>query len=174
MKLKYTIIFCSLLISGLAWSQQHFAFTSAPHIDSLKVISRDKDLIKFQVTAPHSMIAVKTAPPLDVADIPVLSFTLETTVQGKVTLFYTSSDGALISIDTRITIIPGKNEYEIDLGKQTCGREYKSKNIPNYRQFGAADKKISGLRIDLWFPNKTIVSLSDLKLGKLQTDKEKK
>lgn len=174
MKLKYTIIFCNLLISGVVWSQQHFTFTPAPHADSVKVIGRDKNLIKFQMTVPHGFLAVKVSPPLNVVDIPVLSFTLETPVQGKITLFYISSDGALVSIDARITTIPGKNEYEIDLAKQTCGKEYKSKNIPNYRQFGAADKKISGLRIDLWFPSETIVSLSDLKLGKRQTDKEQK
>lgn len=163
------ILFGAVTLSGA----HQFYFQPAPVADSMKITDRQKESLTFQCTAKHSFISFKFAEAKDAGDHSCLSFTLDSPVPGKITLFYWSSDMALISIDTRIEIIPGKNEYEIDLSKQKCGREYRSKDIPEYRKFGAADGKISGLRIDFWFPPGTEVTVSKLALDKPSADDKK-
>lgn len=168
MKAIISAIFMTVIFTARA--DYAFSFQPFPGVDSLKTVECSKDRFKFQVNDTHSFIMLRTKAPVDVAGNEEFSFVFEAPVPGRITLFYFSADGTLVNMETPVSTLPGRNEYAIDLSKVPRGKQYRSKAIPDYQQFGAAEKKITGLRVDFWFPKGTVLSFGNPRLGKPESD----
>lgn len=101
-----------------------------------------------------------------VSDFHLLQFTVDTPEAGTVVLYYyTETSKKLVSIDHTIRIVPGKNNYELDLRDLSCGKEFHHKDVKDFQKFGANTGTIHGIRIDSRFPIGTEFALSGVKLG---------
>lgn len=168
MKTVISAILLSVIFTARA--DYAFSFQPFPGVDSLKTVECSKDRFKFQVTDSHSFIMLRTKAPVELAGNEEFSFFFEAPLPGRITFFYYSADGTLVNMETPVPTLPGRNEYAIDLSKVPCGKQYRSKAIPGYQQFGAAEKKITGLRVDFWFPKGTVLTFESPRLGKPESD----
>ncbi len=140
-------------------------FQPAPSFDGLHILSRDENSLTFEQLGKHTSLMFHFKEDADVSASRKLYFTFESPVPGRITLMYQSIDKALVSVECSIRTIPGIHDYAVDLNKYSCGKGYLQKKTAEYQTFGAKDKKISGLRIDFWFPASTRLTLKDAALG---------
>ena len=135
-----------------------------PVVYGAKEVTFSDAVLSFTQTRPHGYFKLKLPPLSEAKTHNILSFRLDSPVNGKITIFYITT-GGMASIDIPIVTIAGKHEYEIDLSKFPCGRGYHSKVFPGYKQYGGENGKITGLRVDTWFKTGTKLKIDLIKLS---------
>lgn len=155
--------------------------TAAPGFvsDSEGIACVDGNLV-FTVKEPHCYFWLNFAQTveemvLDAKQYHLLTIRFYSPVSGKITLFYSSPDGEMASMDRAIDVAEGWNEYEVDLKTMTFGREVHSKlegEGKKYQRWGGELEQVSGLRIDPWFPKGTTVKFDYIKLSDDKADKK--
>ena len=133
--------------------------------DSEGIACADGNLT-FTVQEPHCFFWLDFGETvLDAKQYKLLKFRFYSPVSGKITLFYSSPDKEMASMDAEITVAAGWNEYEIPMKEMTFGQEVHSPTGKNYKRWGGELEQISGLRIDPWFPKGTLLKFDYIKLS---------
>ena len=145
-------LFCAALaVACLAAAPVNAELELSDPVEGVKDVVSQKGSISFVQGDPHCFFNLKDKTSRIVDS--VLEFNVDASADGFLTIYKTLADGKLTMLDTKVTIIRGANDYQVDLAKYPFGSVYPGRSAeskPDLEKWESGD--VTGLRIDTWFP----------------------